>query len=1098
MNRDTPRDSGLGTRNSGLGTQDSGRGIEPRAPNPEPRRFWRTLDELAGDPAFQERLYNEFPSQIEAVSDPVARRTFLKLMGASLALGGFTGCTRQPVEKILPYVRQPEGLIPGKPLFYATAMALGGVAAGLLVESHEGRPTKIEGNPEHPGSLGATDVFAQAAVLGLYDPDRSQTLTNVGEIRPWSAFLATIRAALNVQQSLKGAGLRILTESINSPTLAWQLRDLLARFPSATWHQWDPASRDSARAGARLAFGQYVEAQYRLDQADVILSLDADFLGCGPGGLRYARDFASRRRPEDAERMNRLYALESMPTSTGSRADHRLALKPSEVEGFARRIAEALEGVGKSGGSGGSGGASRPGGSGGSGKWIEAVAKDLVAHRGSSLVIAGDGQPPAVHALAHAMNQALGNVGKTVVYTDPVEAEPIDQMQSLHDLAADMRAGKVDILVIVGGNPVYTAPADLAFADAMGKVGLRVHLNLYDDETSELCHWQIPETHFLESWSDARAYDGTVSIIQPLIAPLYGGKSAHELLAAMSDRPERSSYDIVREFWSSNPATSAGDRGPERAALQAPAARASGESSSGAARASDSLEPRAPGVGPRRREEGGAPRAVENDFESTWRRWLHDGVVPGTAFSPRTVNVAEAVGRTSASGAGAELAPAAPAVGSYEIVFRNDPCVLDGRFANNGWLQELPKPITKLAWDNAVLVSPATAARLKAGSGSPAFQGGEHGQILSDVVELRYRGRTVRGPLFVVVGHPDDCVTIHAGYGRTRAGQTGTGAGFNANALRTSDAPWFGGGLEIARTGDTYSLACTQYHHLMEGRALVRAATRDEYIRDPKSVHEVPGAEETPPRTLTLYRDAEFKYDGYKWGMAIDVNACIGCNACVVGCQAENNIPVVGKDQVLRGREMHWIRIDTYYRGPADHPETYFQPVPCMQCENAPCEVVCPVGATVHSIEGLNDMVYNRCVGTRYCSENCPYKVRRFNFLLYQDWNTPSLKLGRNPDVTVRSRGVMEKCTYCVQRITAAKIDAENQDRRIAEGELKTACQQVCPADAIVFGDLNDPTSRVARLQAEVRNYALLGTLNTRPRTTYLAAVRNVNPAVED
>ena len=433
----------------------------------------------------------------------------------------------------------------------------------------------------------------------------------------------------------------------------------------------------------------------------------------------------------------------------------------------------------------------------------------------------------------------------------------------------------------------------------------------------------------------------------------------------------------------------------------------------------------------------------------------------------------------------------------FEIVFRNDPCVLDGRFANNGWLQELPKPITKLAWDNAVLVSPATAARLKAG-GSPAFQGGEHGQIRSDVVELRYRGRTVRGAVFVVVGHPDDCVTIHAGYGRTRAGHTGTGAGFNANALRTSDAPWFGGGLEIAHTGETASLACTQYHHLMEGRAMIRAATRDEYLRDPKAVHEVPGAEEAPPRTITLYRDSEFKYDGYKWGMAIDVNACIGCNACVVGCQAENNIPVVGKDQVLRGREMHWIRIDTYYRGPADHPETYFQPVPCMQCENAPCEVVCPVGATVHSVEGLNDMVYNRCVGTRYCSDNCPYKVRRFNFLLYQDWNTPSLKLGRNPDVTVRSRGVMEKCTYCVQRITAAKIDTENQDRRIADGELKTACQQVCPADAIVFGDLNDPNSRVARLQAEVRNYALLGALNTRPRTTYLAAVRNVNPELPD
>ena len=1021
--------------------------------------FWRTLEELADDPAFERRLHNEFPSQIEAITDPVARRTFLKLMGASIALAGVTACTRQPAEKILPYVRQPETLIPGKPLFYATAMALGGVATGLLVESHEGRPTKIEGNPLHPGSLGATDVFAQAAVLGLYDPDRSQTLVNAGEIRPWSAFLGAIRAALAAQQPVNGAGLRILTESVNSPALASQIRDLTARFPSAKWHQWDPASRENARAGAKLAFGEYVDARYRFDQADVIVSLDADFLACGPGGLRYARDFAARRRPDRADRMNRLYAVESMPTSTGSRADHRLALKPSEVEGIARRIAAGIE----------------PGGSredaardadvarGSSrGTWIDAVAKDLHAHRGSSLIVAGDGQPPVVHAIAHAMNQALGNAGKTVVYTNPVEAEPIDQLQSLRDLTADMRAGAVDVLVILGGNPVYTAPVDLSFAAAMNTVPLRVHLSLYDDETSALCHWQIPEAHFLESWSDARAYDGTASIVQPLIAPLYGGRSAHELLAAMSDRPERSAYDIVREFWTN----------PVGSGLTRPAAVS-------AARAGEPGRAGTPG----------------NDFESSWRRWLHDGVVPDTALPARTVSVVPgAVPHVTSPGS-----PPVHASVGYEISFRSDPSILDGRFANNGWLQELPKPITKLTWDNAVLVSPATAARLRSG-GAPSFQGGEHGQIVSDVVELRYGGRSVRGPIFVVVGHPDDCVTVHTGYGRARAGHVGTGAGFDANAIRTSGAPWFDGGLEVVKTGDTCSLACTQDHHLMEGRGMVRAVTRDEFISDPASIHDrlgggAPGAaDETPPRIITLY--PEVKYDGYKWGMAIDVNACIGCNACVVGCQAENNIPVVGKDQVLRGREMHWIRVDTYYRGAADHPETYFQPVPCMQCENAPCEVVCPVGATVHSDEGLNDMVYNRCVCTRYCSNNCPYKVRRFNFLLYQDWDTPILKLGRNPDVTVRSRGVMEKCTYCVQRINAAKIDSEKQNRAVADGEIKTACQQACPADAIVFGNLNDANSRVARLQAEVRNYSLLGDLNTRPRTTYLAAVRNVNPAI--
>ena len=1003
--------------------------------------FWRSLEEQAGDPAFQARLYDEFPSQIEAITDPVARRTFLKLMGASLALAGVTACTKQPAEKIVPYVKQPEELIPGRPLFYATSMSLGGVATGLLVESHEGRPTKIEGNPMHPGSLGATDVFAQAAILGLYDPDRSQTLTNLGEIRPWSSFLGAMNAALTAQGPLKGAGIRILTESVSSPTLAAQIRDLLTRFPSMRWHQWDPASRDNARVGAKLAFGEFVDAHYRFEHADVILSLDADFLGGGPGALRYARDFTARRRPENADRMNRLYAIESMPTSTGARADHRLPARPSAIGSIAHAISAALDGPDKSGGSGGSGGSSRSRRSGGASeaggasgshvaqdfslaiqKWIAAVAKDLEAHRGRSLVIAGESQPPAVHALAHAMNQALGNAGKTVVYTQTAEAEPVNQLESLRDLVADMNAGHVDLLLIVGGNPVYTAPVDLAFADAMNKVQRRAHLSLYDDETSALCQWQIPEAHFLEAWSDARGYDGTTSIVQPLIAPLYGGKSAHEVLAAMGDRPERSAHDIVREHWK-----------------------------------------------------------IDKD-EAAWRRWLHDGVMANTAFAPKTVTVALSA---------LSPQPSAFSPSGLEISFRNDPSVLDGRFSNNGWLQELPKPITRLTWDNAVLASPATAAKLRAAE-SPAFTGGEHGQIITDVVELTFRGRSVKGALFTVVGHPDDCVTVHLGYGRTRGGRLAAGAGFNANTIRTADALSFGAGVEIKRTGDTFSLACTQYHHLMDGRGLVRAATRDEYLKDPKSVHEGPGMEPPPPKTLTMY--PEVKYDGYKWGMAIDVNSCIGCNACVVGCQSENNIPVIGKDQVLRGREMHWLRVDTYYRGPVENPETYFQPVPCMQCENAPCEVVCPVGATTHSHEGLNDMVYNRCVGTRYCSDNCPYKVRRFNFLLYQDFETPALKLGRNPDVTVRSRGVMEKCTYCVQRINSAKIDSEKGDRSVRDGEIKTACEQACPADAIVFGNLNDPNSRVAKLQGEVRNYALLAELNTRPRTTYLAAVRNVNP----
>jgi MoCo/4Fe-4S cofactor protein with predicted Tat translocation signal len=1001
---------------------------ESRAQPPDSRSFWRTLDERLGDPGFQRHLYNEFPSllpTIEQVSDPVARRTFLKLMGASLALAGVTACTRQPAERIVPYVRQPEDLVPGRPLFYATAMTLGGVATGLLVESHEGRPTKIEGNPMHPGSLGATDVFAQAAILGLYDPDRSQTLTNLGEIRPWSAFLGAINAALTAQRPFKGAGVRLLTESVASPTLAAQIRDVLSRFPEAKWHQWDPASRNNARVGSKLAFGEFVDAQYRFDRADVVLTLDADFLGCGPGSLRYARDFAGRRRPEQADRMSRLYAIESMPSSTGARADHRLPLRPSAIQAAARQLAAAL-GVGSAaGGPGAAAGLDEP-----AAKFIAAVARDLQAHRSRSLVVAGDGQPPIVHALAHTMNQALGNVGTTVVYTQTAEAEPVDQIQSLRDLIADMNAGKVDLLMIVDGNPVYTAPVDLEFASALGKVQLRAHLSQHVDETSALCHWHIPAAHFLEAWSDARGYDGTVSIAQPLIAPLYGGRSAHEVLAAMSERPERSAHDLIRELWK-----------------------------------------------------------VDKDDRS-WRKWLHDGIVPDTAFAPKTVSVSQSALSDRPSNqpaAGAQQ----PGAAGLEITFRNDPSVLDGRFANNGWLQELPKPITRLTWDNAVIVSPATAAALRQ-TEHPAFRGGEHGQIITGIVELRYRGRSVRAPMFEVAGHPDGCATVHLGYGRARGGTLAAGAGFNANAIRTADAPDFGGGLEIADTGDDFPLACTQYHHLMEGRGMVRALTRDEFTRNPRAIHE---GEEAPPRTLTLYPN--YQYEGYKWGMAIDVNACIGCNACVVGCQAENNIPVIGKDEVLRGREMHWIRIDAYYRGDAANPETYFQPVPCMQCENAPCEPVCPVGATVHSHEGLNDMVYNRCVGTRYCSDNCPYKVRRFNFLLYQDWNTPSLKLARNPDVSVRSRGVMEKCTYCVQRINKAKIDSEKENRTIRDGELQTACQQACPANAIVFGNLNDPSSRVAQLQAEERNYSLLADLNTRPRTTYLAAIRNVNPELE-
>ncbi|MFB3817135.1 MAG: TAT-variant-translocated molybdopterin oxidoreductase [Candidatus Methylomirabilales bacterium] len=980
------------------------RAIRERLEGARGREHWRSLEELADTPEFQDLLHREFPENATEWTDPVGRREFLKLMSASLALAGLGACTSPPAEMIVPYVQAPEAIVPGKPLFFATAMPLAGSAVGLLVESHMGRPTKVEGNPKHPASLGATDAFAQASVLGLYDPDRSRVILKAGQLASWSTFLAELNRALEAQRGRQGEGIRILTETVTSPTLASQLRALLAAFPKAKWHQYEPAGRDAVRAGSRLAFGEFVETQYRLENADVILALDADFLTTGPGSLRYARDFTARRRPQGREgAMNRLYAVESAPTSTGTLADHRLPLKAGDVPGFARAVAAALGIPGIAADSGTPAPHAR---------WIAAVAKDLQAHRGQSLIVAGDQQAPAVHALAHAMNAALGNVGQTVLYTEPVEADPVLQMDSLRELAQDMEAGAVDLLVILGGNPAFTAPADLEFARRMGEVRLRVHLGLYDDETARLCHWHIPEAHYLESWSDARAYDGTVTILQPLIAPLYGGKTAHELLSALLGASDKSGHDSLREYWQG---------------------RFKGE-----------------------------------DFERFWRTSLHDGVMAGTALPPKAVSL-------QAAWRGAAVREEAVATGGLEVTFRPDPTIYDGRFANNGWLQELPKPLTKLTWDNAALISPATAERL--------------GVQNEDLVELTLAGRTVTAPIWILPGQPVDSVALHFGHGRTRAGSVGTGTGFNAYAIRVSGAPWAASGLRIRKTGGRYPLVSTQDHARMQGRHLVRAGTLAEYRKHPEFAREMV---EEPRREDSLYPG--FKYEGYAWGMAIDLSACTGCNACVVACQAENNSPIVGKDQVSRGREMHWLRIDRYYQGGLDNPEVSLQPVMCQHCENAPCEPVCPVSATVHSSEGLNDMVYNRCVGTRYCSNNCPYKVRRFNFLRYQDYETPSLKLLRNPDVTVRSRGVMEKCTYCVQRINAAKIEAEKQDRPVRDGEILTACQQACPTQAIVFGNINDPGGRVAKLKGDPRSYGLLADLNTRPRTSYLARLRNPNP----
>jgi MoCo/4Fe-4S cofactor protein with predicted Tat translocation signal len=1054
-----------------LSPQSSLQAIREQLNQTQGKQYWRSLEELAETEEFQELLHREFPENATEWNDPVGRRKFLKLMGASFALAGLTACTRQPPEYIAPYVRQPEELVPGKPVYFATAMPLDGLATGLIVESHEGRPTKIEGNKDHPASLGAADAFSQASVLGLYDPDRSQTLSHLGDIVTWAAFLGAVRPALDAQRAvaaLKPAkgGLRILTGTVTSPTLAHQIKTLLATLPTAKWHQYDPAGRDNAREGSRLAFGQYANTVYRFDKADVVVSLDSDFLACGAASLRYARDFAAKRRLTDGKReMNRLYVVESTVTNTGSVADHRLPLRPSEIEGFARALA-ASAGV-QAGQSAFLTDETRS-------RWLAAIGKDLSQHRGASVVITGDSQPPIVHALAHAMNQALGNVGNTVIYTDPVEANPVDGIASLRELVSDMDSGQVDLLLILGGNPVYDSPADLNFADAMLKVPLRIHLSLYKDETSELCQWNIPEAHYLESWSDTRAYDGTVSIIQPLIAPLYSGRTTHEVIAAFLNEPERSSYDIVRDYWKRR-AGAGGQEPPIKVTTPQVA-----PGSPGAAVPSQPVPPSPP------------PQNAAGTFEQFWRKSLHDGVVGNTALQPKTVAL-----RTDWSSQVSNQPPATAAA-PFEVVFRADPTIHDGRFANNGWLQELPKSVSKLTWDNAAIVSPATADALALGKKVNGFSTNRMSrigrEIVADLIELQYRGRKVIAPVFIQPGQPDNVVTVHLGYGRRIAGRVGSGAGFNAYAIRTSDAPWFGSGLQIAKTGETYSLATTQSHHLLDAeeigeRDIVRSGSLEEYKKHPSLA---PEGEHESGEHPSLF--PPFEYNDYAWGMAIDLSSCVGCSACVVACTAENNIPVVGKEQVARSREMHWLRIDTYYKGGHTNPDTYFQPVACQHCENAPCEVVCPVAATAHSAEGLNEMTYNRCVGTRYCSNNCPYKVRRFNFLLYQDFYTASLKMMRNPDVSVRSRGVMEKCTYCVQRIQKAKIDSQKEDRPVRDGEIVPACAQACPTEAIVFGNINDRESRVAKLRGEERNYSLLGELNTKPRTTYLAAVRNPNP----
>lgn len=968
------------------------------------RRLWRSLEELSNDASFGDMLKEQHP-RFFAEWDPLNRRDFLRLMGASLALGGLTSCTRQPNEKIIPYVKQPENLVPGKPDFYATTMPMQGYGIGLLATSHAGRPTKLDGNELHPASLGGSDALIQAAILDLYDPDRTRTVLykDRNKTKTWDDFFADAKTAIDATAGSKGEGIHILTGRVGSPTLAALLKEFSEKYPSAGIHQYEPINRDLLYAATTAAYGEKLDPVFAIESADVIVSLDADFLATGPGRLRYARDFTHRRSVE-AGNMNRLYVVESQMSVTGSSADHRLALTPDAIEQVARAIAQSL-GIAVQGTASTEHAA-----------WAESVADDLRKAAGKSLVIAGEQRSPALQALAFAINEKLGNIGNTIRFVKPAAGEPVDQGASLGALVEALKAGSVKALFVLGANPAYHAPADFGFDDLMDKVPLVVHHGLLEDETSFHAHYVLPGTHFLEAWSDAVAYDGTASIVQPLIEPLYEGRSAIEVLATLLGRTSTKGYDLVRETWSD---------------------------------------------------------VLTSDL--AWNKALHDGLIENSAANPAAMSL-----RWSDNGAG-EMAAADDAL---DLAIVPDYAVLDGSFSNNGWMQEMPRPISSLTWDNALLISQSTSEKFGLSTG--------------DMVTLTGDSGNTEAAVLVSVGIPAGGAVLHMGYGRAKTGRIATGVGFSASPLRSAASPWRAS-VAVKKAGGQHELAITQMHHTIAGRNHLRVGTVDEFATDKNFVAkydefgEKYGRNENAP---SIYPDHDYS-QGPQWGMVIDLAACIGCNACMIACQAENNIPVVGKEQVINGREMHWIRVDHYYEGNASDAAVHHQPMTCVHCENAPCEAVCPVAATVHSTDGLNQMVYNRCVGTRYCSNNCPYKVRRFNFYKFADHETPSLKLQRNPNVTVRARGVMEKCTFCIQRISDARIKARLKNAPIADGEVVTACQQACPTKAIVFGDIRDPMSHVSRKKASTLDYGVLTLLNTRPRLTYHPRMRNPNVALE-
>ncbi|WP_420237402.1 4Fe-4S dicluster domain-containing protein [Telmatobacter bradus] len=954
-------------------------------------------------------------AQEDSESNAVSRRGFLKAMGASAALAGMSACTRPPRETIYPYARQPEDLIPGKPNYFATAHPLPTGAVPLLVKCEEYRPIKIDGNPEHSYNRGTSDVFSQAALLALYDPDRSQQVLYRSQPRTWNEFALGFRDHLLATGN--GHGVYFLSTTILSPTLARQWRAVQTALPQAKLIQYDPAV-----AGTTLEAGS-AQPVYDLTQADVILSLDADFLSGAafPGFHKLTREYAERRK--DPSHLNRLYAVESTPTTTGMKAEHRLTLRASEIPAFTAELAKLL----------GVADVHPP-----AHTWsdeqkffLQALAKDLKMHAGRCVVIPGLYQDRSVQQITERINTTLNNLGKTVSL--PQENSGLilsDQRAELAALIGALYAGKVDWMVILNANPVYATPADLGFSTAIKKARTVIHLGEHCDETGQMADWHIPAANFLEMWTDARAYDGTASIVQPMIDPLYGGKTAHQFLQALLAEPGLSPYDAIRETW--------------RETL-----------------------------------------SENGDFEQNWRTALHTGWIAETGFvnQPTTPAAIRPDLQT--------ITPAAPTE-NLEIIFRLDPHLYDGRFSNVAWLQEVPRPLTGLCWDNAALASAATLAK--------------YGLSDGDVVELCVGACRVKAPVLVATGHPENSVTVHLGSGRS-FGRVAAGAGFNAYQIQLSSSPWCATGsmrkvegpwglaianspIEHAHEHEEDSLKADE---ALGERSIVRSATLEQYKNNLRFAQRDSAHDSMLPA---------WEYKDNAWAMSIDLNSCTGCNACIVGCYAENNIAVVGKQQVRLGRSLQWLRIDTYFEtskgDESAEPRAHFQPMACQHCENAPCEQVCPVSATTHSPEGLNTMTYNRCVGTRYCANNCPYKVRRFNYLHYSDDETEALKLMRNPDVSVRSRGVMEKCSFCVQRINAAKIETEKQNRPVADGEIETACQQACPAQAITFGNLNNKESAIALARAGERSYAVLGELNTRPRTTYVAAVSNPNPELAE